>query len=362
MGPNKNTDRFQLSKYFLNQAGVSLMETVVAAAILGVIAVAVMKVNEQSNRASAKQETKSDLTTMTNEINTLLSDPKKCKETFRSTDGLTPKSIVAKIEKDGDGKEVESGTSTPTDKRWNVAGRKFYIATESEGEDGYGAAKVRFESFSLPTDDTDILKVTFRNKQALKNSALGGKSLDGTTISREIPLYVEWDKSAATWEVKECRSLMSTSTLIWTRGSGTNIYYSGGNVGINEDNPPADYALSVRGKVFVTDEITAKSFMYSSDARLKKNTKLITNPIEKLMSLRGVGFDWKKSDQSDFGFIAQEVQKTIPEIVKSTTTDEKILTVDYVKILPFLLEGIKQQQKEIEDLERKLHQIQSEGK
>ena len=75
--------------------------------------------------------------------------------------------------------------------------------------------------------------------------------------------------------------------------------------------------------------------MYTSDARLKKNTQTIQDPIAKLMSPRGVGFNWK-TDRPDFGFIAQEVKQTPPELVKYNE-GQKIYTVDYVKIVPFLL-------------------------
>ena len=54
-----------------NQSGVTLVEMVIAGAMMAVIAVVVMKVNEQSSKSSAKQEVKSDLITIVNEINSL---------------------------------------------------------------------------------------------------------------------------------------------------------------------------------------------------------------------------------------------------------------------------------------------------
>lgn len=335
------------SKFF-NQKGVTLVETVVAAAILGGIALVVMRVSEQSNTATIKQEYKSDVVTIINEMNTILSDPKKCIATFRPTGTVPPDDHLTDVEAiAGSLKTVSATDKTPLDPPQRDKG-KYWIESNSNGADGWGGAKVRIESLKLmrePARNRDYLEVKFVNRKALKRS-----SSDDFVI-REINLYAEYESG----KLKTCRALTSATPLIWTRGSGDDIYYSGGNVGINTDTP--DEALHVVGKMFISDEVTAKSFMYASDMRLKKNTQTISSPIEKIMALRGVSFDWKKDQKHDYGFIAQEVQRAIPEIVRHNT--EKNLAVDYVKVLPFLLEGIKQQQIEIDQLEEKINQLNS---
>jgi Tfp pilus assembly protein PilE len=358
MEQNGMSSRSQKSKFFKlisNQSGVTLVEMVIAGAMMAVIAVVVMKVNEQSSTSTAKQEIKSDLTTIVNEINSILSDPKKCYATFNADDAvnangyITILDIASALEKDATSGDVITEPKPDYPKK---TANKYAIDSQTGGAAGYGVSKIRIQTLQLKTDGTEnALVVTFKNKKSVKNST----SMSGDTITRKVNLFVEWDTSGSDPVVENCRSLLSSTTLIWSRGGGTDIFYSGGNVGINTTSPSE--ALEVDGKVFVEEEIQAKSFMYASDARLKKNTHTINSPVEKLLALRGVSFDWKKSDQADYGFIAQEVKQTLPELVKYNR-GKKILTVDYVKIVPFLLEGIKRQQEDIEELERKLNQIE----
>jgi len=103
-----------------------------------------------------------------------------------------------------------------------------------------------------------------------------------------------------------------------------------------------------------------------SDKRLKDNVKTIDNAIDKVMRLRGVEFDWNatsRKGQHDIGLIAQEVEEVLPEVVidkklcmgdmKGNEKDYK--TVDYEKMVGVLIEAIKEQQKQINELKEKLN-------
>jgi len=113
---------------------------------------------------------------------------------------------------------------------------------------------------------------------------------------------------------------------------------------------------------FVADVVA----FYSSDERLKKNVIPIGNSIEKVKQIRGVEFDWipkKDSDGSDIhrheghdvGVIAQEIEKVLPEVVE--TRDNGYKAVKYEKIVPLLIESIKEQQKQIDELKKELKEI-----
>ena len=81
----------------------------------------------------------------------------------------------------------------------------------------------------------------------------------------------------------------------------------------------------------------------SSDKRLKNNIKPIDNALEKLEKISGVLFDWnEKSGYTgrDYGVIAQEVEAIMPEIV--VTRDNGYKAVKYEKIIPLLIEAIKE--------------------
>lgn len=99
-----------------------------------------------------------------------------------------------------------------------------------------------------------------------------------------------------------------------------------------------------------------------SDARLKSNIETIEAPLDKVMKLRGVNYT--KDDEYEMGVIAQEVETVIPEVVK--VTDSKTVdnpdgfsdmrTVAYGNMVGLLIEAIKEQQSQIDELKAKLEE------
>lgn len=90
----------------------------------------------------------------------------------------------------------------------------------------------------------------------------------------------------------------------------------------------------------------------SSDLRLKRDIRPIERAMEKIMALRPVVYKWRKWHIDDhgkdhIGLMAQDVQKVVPEVVFH---QGKYLSVAYSKLVPLLIEGIKEQDKEIETL------------
>jgi hypothetical protein len=156
------------------------------------------------------------------------------------------------------------------------------------------------------------------------------------------------------------------------RTNQTNIVTitTAGNVGIN--NATASYTLDTIGNVRIssslsvgninpngtTGRIDASSDIVafsSSDERLKENIKPIEDSLEKVLKLNGVEFDWRKETKSahgyeghDIGVIAQEIKEILPEAVR--TNDTGYYAVRYEKIIPILIEAIKDLKKEIDDL------------
>ena len=99
-----------------------------------------------------------------------------------------------------------------------------------------------------------------------------------------------------------------------------------------------------------------------SDIRLKENIKPIESALNKAMKLQGVTFDWKESDsilkiKEDVGFIAQDVQKIIPELVREN--ENGMLSMRHQGIPPILLEAIKELKLEIDSLKNKIKVLES---
>ncbi|MBL7664795.1 MAG: tail fiber domain-containing protein [Bacteriovoracaceae bacterium] len=95
---------------------------------------------------------------------------------------------------------------------------------------------------------------------------------------------------------------------------------------------------------------SANSFVYSSDIRLKQNVEPIDNALEKILSLQGVEFEWKKDGKQDVGFIAQDVQKIEPKLVETLPQKEAYLAVKYGNITAILVEAVKEIKTMIDEL------------
>ena len=131
-------------------------------------------------------------------------------------------------------------------------------------------------------------------------------------------------------------------------GGATQLFYDDSNnrVGINSTTPTE--ALDVIGSVKATD------FNTTSDQNLKDNIKTIENPLSKVLSIRGVNFEWKDSNKASAGVIAQEIEKVLPELV----TGQNTKTVNYNGLIGLLIETVKEQQKQIDVLNEKISKLE----
>ena len=115
---------------------------------------------------------------------------------------------------------------------------------------------------------------------------------------------------------------------------------------------PSQANVQATGNLLVGGNITA---YYSSDINLKDDIRPIESALFKVKQLSGITFTWnekaekvEKEKGRDVGLIAQEVQKVLPEIVQ--TRPNGTLAIQYDKVVPLLVEAIKEQQNQIEEL------------
>ena len=137
------------------------------------------------------------------------------------------------------------------------------------------------------------------------------------------------------------------------------IINNSGNLGVGTS--PSSYKLDVNGSCHAT------SFPTSSDGRFKKKIKPLENCVEKVKKMQGVSYEWNEfiNDRRDgyslntpvFGVIAQDLEKVIPEVVSKWHLSDDCKdarAVDYIRIIPVLIEAIKEQQVELDDLKKRL--------
>jgi hypothetical protein len=137
----------------------------------------------------------------------------------------------------------------------------------------------------------------------------------------------------------------------------TNNYLSG-NLGIGTTAPTA--------KLHVNGTIRSNAINETSDIRFKKEVNEISESLDKVMKMKGVTYYWRRDEFPDnnfneklqYGLIAQDLEKVIPELVETDIEGWK--SIEYSHIVPLLIEAIKEQQAQINHYKNKIEQIQLE--
>jgi hypothetical protein len=111
--------------------------------------------------------------------------------------------------------------------------------------------------------------------------------------------------------------------------------------------------VNISGQLGVGGDIVAEGFVYEgSDERFKQNIEPITDALMKVQQLNGVTFNWIKDGAPDIGVIAQNVESVFPELVRIGPSGMKF--VKYGNLVGALIEAIKEQQKQIDELKLKI--------
>jgi hypothetical protein len=197
----------------------------------------------------------------------------------------------------------------------------------------------------LNTDDNTI--IGYRAGQTccttkttnVKNTYIGSQSGNGTSGSNNV---IVGSYSGGTF----------SNNIILADGEGTWRYHWNGNT--NNFN----------------GTVSSSGNNLTSDIRLKSNISPLTTSLATILQLNPVHYLKKSNlkstyfDMEENGFVAQEIQKVLPFIVKEGTDKDKILSVDYNSIIPLLTKGIQEQQKiiqeqqnQINDLNKKMDQV-----
>jgi hypothetical protein len=204
----------------------------------------------------------------------------------------------------------------------------------------------------------------------------GGDLLIGTTSNTAgSKLVVAGDITAGT-SLNQPTSYRINNDTNWAFGcynSGSVYYMQVQFSGTGDDNrgfrvfnttgSNIEFRVNGAGSAYLRGSLTQNA----SDKRLKDNIKNIENPLSKLMLINGVSFDWNQTAinngfmpstrYNDSGVIAQEIQKIIPEAIDFAPFDyqngtsksgENYLTVKYEKIIPLLIESIKELKAELD--------------
>ena len=301
----------------------------------------------------------------------------------------------------------------------DVIGSIEFAAGDSDGTDGAtvaaGIHAIAENTFAASTNPTKLVFTTGVSETAAA-SATAKMTLSSTgalTVADEITASgLTISKNTSGNDVKEALKLKGmNSSGDGDNGIGVSIVFGWEN----EDGNPYIPSSKIYSVATNTDESNETSDLYlqtsetgtlqtyiildasakqvkinclngltvhgditalTSDKRLKTNIEIIEDPLEKINKLSGFTYDWSKekcemagfkpSDERQVGVFAQDIQAVLPEAVKPAPFDnedgksksgENYLTVQYEKIVPLLIESIKEQQKMIENLQGQIDEL-----
>lgn len=153
----------------------------------------------------------------------------------------------------------------------------------------------------------------------------------------------------------------ATGDLAFRSGTTTRVTFkSTGTVGIGTS---PSYTLHVNGSVAGTS-----AYINLSDKRFKKDIKPIENALDTVLLLEGVTYNWnldttvikdKNLDSlNHIGFVAQDIEKILPQVVSTANDEDKSKSVAYSDIVPVLTEAIKELSAQIKDLKTRIQTLE----
>jgi hypothetical protein len=256
---------------------------------------------------------------------------------------------------------VYDGSSSMVERMRITSGGNVGIGTNAPDEKLHvgGNLKVVGSIYAEPsitingnTDDTKQLLFKTGNIERWNFYTDGAEP--GSEVGSDLKLARYYDNGAS---IEDMLFLKRTNGYFGIGGNPSerlsvsgNIYIASGSLGVNVTPNATD------GRIDASNDIVAYQ---TSDKRLKENITPIENALDKVKSLTGVEFDWIEETKHvhgyeghDVGIIAQDVQAVLPTAVRTNQTG--YLSVRYEKMIALLVEAMKEQQTQIDELKAKL--------
>ncbi len=222
---------------------------------------------------------------------------------------------------------VYNNPTVPDGFEFRTGGNNTNMVIDATGNVGIGTTS---PDYRLQVESTDFITLSVFNN-ATSGTQYGVRSINNSTSGRAIFGHAGANSGVAYGVLGSASS---------PDGFGV---YSSGNV------------------------CTTGSYLICSDARFKRNVRPLADSLDKVLKLRGVQFDWKRdefpdhnfSEDRQVGFIAQEVAKVLPELVAGGGGDNEFYTVSYGRIVPVLVEAVKELNGEVEHKDSQITELQA---
>ena len=127
----------------------------------------------------------------------------------------------------------------------------------------------------------------------------------------------------------------------------------GRGLGIGTPRPKATLDIKVGGTTL------ADAWTTRSSRRFKTNIQPLSGALEKIEQLQGVSYQRKADGKHEIGVVAQDVVQVVPEVVSRDPKSQEVQGVDYSRLAALLIEAVKSQQAEIQQLKMQVLQLRS---
>lgn len=337
----------------LNQSGFSLLEIMVAAALLGGLALTGAKLMENQTKSMKTVEVKAEYNAVLADIRSILAIEDSCLATFPGANATN--AVI------GDIKQKPAFVATPVSRY--VANSNWQLAT------AYGNGNVRILSYQLGEANLGAVNPTTNTKVGTTNLIINMRSGLNRTVGAEImvkriPINVE---TTAADIIIKCSSSGSTGldNRYLIKSEGGDVW---GPINMRNEAPLVGSASWINmytgtgiamanGTAIVMQE--ASYIDFTSDRRLKTDIKPLQSVAASLRMLRPVSYKWKSSGTHAYGVIAQELQTVFPELVRRNGPDNTF-TVDYIQLTPILIKGVQELDEENQKLKKSISDLEKE--
>jgi hypothetical protein len=274
----------------------------------------------------------------------------------------------------GDFATIGGGTSNHASDSWATVqgGRSNEASGRHSFAVGHNASAIHDGSF-VWSDGSDVVFASTAEEQFLIQAS-GGVGIN--TNAPDVPLHIDGGSDV---------SLGYGGYLIAGPVDGTNIAMDNNEIMARDNGAASSLYLNTNGGYVLingssesrvgigltsptrvlhikqnsaTDPIADAWTIYSS-RRWKTDITRLDNALDLVCRLEGVRYRWKRGNKEDIGLIAEDAGKVVPEVVEYESNGIDATSVDYSRLVPLLIESIKEQQAQIEYLSQRIKMLEN---
>lgn len=195
-----------------------------------------------------------------------------------------------------------------------------------------------------------------------RNTVASGYHATAFGLSTESQAWYSTTMGQGTIAHSRAETVIGSYNTVYTPRGGTRdwnptdrLFVVGNGTGSTSASRTDALIVFKDGTATTSGDWTGPGFNKLSDRRLKTNIKPLNQKAEKILKLQPKQFNYKKNSQkTQFGFLAQEVEKIYPELVHQVSGNDSLKSIDYLGLIPLLVQVIQQQQLEINQLKKKI--------